>query len=69
MILLALLPFFVTPEQHVFGTEITPNVFSLVWPPELYSPLTPQKLLNTSSVQQIPVQYPQYADRTIGKWK
>ena len=68
MFLLTLLPFFAALEQHVFGAEITPNVSSLVWPPELYSPLIPQKLLNTSSVQHTPTQYPQYTDRTIGKW-
>ena len=68
MFLLALLPF-AALEQHVFGAEITPNVSNLIWPPELYSPLIPQKLLNTSSVQHTRAQYPQYTDRAIGEWK
>ena len=69
MFLLALLLFFVTLEQHVAGAETTPDVSSFVWPPELYSPLIPQKLLDISSVQHTPVRYPQYTDHIIGKWK
>ncbi|KAL4074716.1 glycoside hydrolase family 88 protein [Scleroderma yunnanense] len=72
MLLSAILPFFVVLEQHLWKVESTSsqsNTSSLVWPPELYSPLIPKKLLTTSSVQYTPPQYPQYTDRTIGEWK
>ena len=69
MFLLALLLFIATISRAESSPgPSTPNISSLVWPSELYSPLIPQKLLNTSA-QPTPSQYPQYTDHTIGKWK
>lgn len=37
-------------------------------PAELYSPLVAEKVLATASSPPNPMQYPQYTDRTAGKW-
>jgi len=37
-------------------------------PSELFSPLIPQKVLNTFNALPSPIQYPQYTDSTNGKW-
>jgi len=37
-------------------------------PPELFSPLIPQKVLNTFNALPSPIQYPQYTDTVAGTW-
>ncbi|PPQ65306.1 hypothetical protein CVT24_011433 [Panaeolus cyanescens] len=45
-----------------------PALISAEGPPELWSPLVPQKVAATFKALPNPIQYPQYTDTTAGKW-
>ncbi|KAF9448915.1 glycoside hydrolase family 88 protein [Macrolepiota fuliginosa MF-IS2] len=47
----------------------TPTVLGATVPPELFSPLVPQKILATFQNLPNPTKYPQYTDQTVGAWQ
>ena len=47
---------------------VVPVVLGTTIPPELFSPLIPQKILATFEALPNPIQYPQYTDQT-GDWR
>jgi hypothetical protein len=59
------------PKMHVLAALVllTPTVLGASVPPELFSPLIPQKILATFNSLPNPTQYPQYTDQTEGKWQ
>lgn len=48
---------------------LTPSVLGATVPPELFSPLVPQKVLATFKALPNPTKYPQYTDQTVGQWQ
>lgn len=50
------------------GVAVVATSFSIP-PEELYSPLVAEKIRNTALSPPNPMQYPQYTDRTEGKWQ